>query len=338
MPYEIGTASDYKDLLDRLRLFVSDPLRVIGSAATDIDELDPIDVADAWTVERWDTNYDGAGGYELVLSGPGVSGSDGVLVAITTWANTTEGGYNWCLNGYTAFSSMLEFFTQVGSASSSKSGLPQVLLNNSAMQYWFFANGRRICGAVKVAGAYYASFYLGYYLPYGLPNTFPYPLVIGGSSGYSTASSEQAYSNTSVYNRGYVNGYHPSSVDEAVEAANSLLLYNATWYSFGNFNSHNDSAGSDARNTWPFVVGDRAQTLLTWYVSKNPNDEPPLFPVVLTMRVPSVNVLGELQGVFAVMCDDIVAEDTITVDGKVYVVFQNGLLTASNDFYAICKE
>lgn len=322
-------------MLDRLRLFVTDPYRVAGSAGTDIDEVDPIPVEQAWTVQRWDTDWDGDAGYELVLSGPGVSGSDGILVAVQTWKNTVQGACNWALNGYTVYSSMLEFLTQVGSINSfNYNYLPQVLLNNSSMKYWFFANGRRICGVVKVAGVYYASFYLGYYLPYGLPNAFPYPLMIGGSAAYAGTEADDVYSSSAITNQGFVNGYHENATGNLKKSA--LVLRNSEWYSFGNYAS--DAVGSVTfkRNTWPHIHGYFDD--LSWYITKDPADGVPLFPVILMMTTPQKNIFGEMDGIKAVLCDGVVAEDTIEYDGNTYIVFQNGSRTTSINKFAILKE
>lgn len=342
MAYEIGTAQNYLDLMDRLRLFVTDPYRAMESAGTDIDEIDPIAIADVWTVKRWDTDWDGDGGYELILGGPGVSGVDDILVGMQSWKVTAVGAYNWCLAGFTGFSAAADFLDQAGSHSATKTNMPQMLLNNGSMKYWFFANGRRICGVAKVGGTYYAAFYLGYILPYGTPAAFPYPLAIGGSAAYNSGSTAyQVYSTTNYFNRGYVS---PPCYSLYNYQRSSLIFLCGGWLDFGNYDNGNleDSAYADGRNMWPFIHGEYELTnepsFFAWRMDKNPVNEPPLWPIILTTISPDKNIFGELHGVKAVLADGVVTEDTITFEGDTYIVFQNGRLSGSQDMFAIKKE
>ena len=341
MAYEIGTATNYLDLMYRLKQFVTDPYRAVESGGTDIDEIDPIPAEDVWTVKRWNTDWDGSGGYELILAGPGVSGVDDILVGMQSWKVTAVGAYNWCLAGFTGFSAAAAFLSQAGSHSTSKTNMPQLFLNNSSMQYWFFANGRRICGVAKVGGTYYAAFYLGYILPYGTPAAFPYPLAIGGSAAYdSSSTSYQVYSTTHHYNRGYVD---PPGDSLYSLQRSSLILLCGTWLDFCNYDRGNieSASRSSGKTTWPFITGVYTLTetpcFMSWRMDKNPVDEPPLFPIILTCSSDK-NIFGELHGVKAVLANGVVTEDTITFEGDTYIVFQNGRLGAAKDMFAIKKE
>ncbi len=335
MAYEIGTATDYLDLLDRLKEFVTDPTRAIHSAGQGISELDPIPSQEAWDIKRYDVDWDGAGNdeIELILAGPGVSGSDDILVGAQTFRSAGIGKYDWGLGGWTGYDDAYAFHEQPGSKGPDYSDYPVLMLNNNTIPYWFFANGRRICGVAKVGGTSYCGFYLGYYLPYGVPSSFPYPLVVGGSSVYN-ASVDYSWNN--YQNSCYFNG--PGYVGNA---GGSMLVLNGDWLYFGN-RSGLAVANQIHRghNTWPYVHGTNVGNsgYYAGVIDKNPADEVPLLPIVLFMYDPDDNILGELHGVYACLCDDVVTEDTVTIDGDTYIIFQNNHYNSSIEYYAIKKE
>lgn len=340
MAYEIGTATDYKDLLDRLRLFATDSSRAIDSAGMGIDELDPMNAEDVWTVKRWNTNWDALNGYELILSGPGVTGSDNIYVGIQTYYSDVTGYYNWMVCGMTGFTSGATLLNQPGIRGADYIYFPHVFLNNTSMKYWFVGNGRRLAGVVKVAGTYYATFYLGYFLPYGTPAEYPYPLMIGGSAAYINTSAYLKYSSTYPSNTGWPNGMS----DDAYSTQTALMLYDGEWRTIGN---HNRS-GTDSncvnpainRSVWPYVFAISSWSyyanILQHYGDISPGSVVPLWPMIMYAAGPNKNVYGEPQGFYAVLCDDVVTEDTVTIDGKTYIVFQLGSLT--NTYFAMLKE
>ena len=337
MAYEIGTASDYLDLLDRLRLFATDSARAIDSAGMGIDELDPMAPDDVWTVKRWDTDWDGDGGYELILAGPGVTGTDNLYVGIQTYYNASTGYYNWALAGMTGYADGFDWLQQPGVRNNAISYLPQVLLNDASMKYWFVGNGRRIAGVAKVAGTYYATFYLGYFLPYGTPQEYPYPLMIGGSAAY--ISTALKYSSTYASNSGWMDGMQDNSTQTA------LILYDGEWVQIGNHDAtgtaYSDVYYAKNTNTWPYYYG--GQSGLSYFANTlqhfgdiSPGNVVALWPIMMYAVAVNKNVYGEAQGFYAVLCDDVVTEDTVTIDGKTYIIFQNGSRT--NCYFAMLKE
>jgi hypothetical protein len=338
MAYEIGEATNYKDLLDRLRLFATDPDRAIHSAGMDISELDPIAAQDAWTVKRWDPDWDGNGNYELILSGPGVTGSDGILIGFQTYHDDGEGYYNWCLAGMTAYSDAASFLNQVGVRGNSYDYLPHVFLNNTTIQYWFIGNGRRIAGVAKVGGTYYACFYLGYILPYGTPAMAPYPLMIGGSAGYTSLAAGRVYSSTGYNNRGFIDPFCDSYSSDPKYC--SLIFMDNDWYGFGN---HYNQYHNTRYIVWPYLYNvfgyTTPHTLYSHYGAPLLDGGHALWPLILSGPGPTTkNMFGEMQGIFATISSGLVTEDTITVDGKTYIVFQNGTYNGTEDHFAILKE
>lgn len=324
MAYEIGTTSDYVDLLDKLKIFVTSEAKM-GS--------------EKWESQVYNQNYDGQGNAELILKGPGTAGDDEIFIGLRTYHDATVGYYNWCCNGYTGYSAGLTFFTQPGSIFTDELKCPQLLLNNNTMKYWFVANGRRICGCVRV-NTIYVPFYFGFILPYGTPNTLPYPLVVGGSAYYHTTKEYRKWSSVHTSHRGYMD---PCSGDNIVDAKSSLRLFHGSWVFFGNVHGNEISSIYMSNNVWPGVyansnqLGDSAN-LLMWYCEPNINGTYSMFPFILVATLANKNIFGEFQGVYAVFGGGVVSEDAITYSGKTHLVFQNCYHIESNNFWALLLE
>lgn len=154
MAFTSGVATDYLDLLDRLKTFVTQTMTPVN---------------ERWQVLRWVPGPPA----ELVLQGPGLAGTDQINVGILSVAAEDYG--NWKLRGFVGWNPAQSFDNQYNSSSDY-----YTLLMLSAMPYWIVANGRRIVMAVKT-GTYYDMMYLGLFLPYATPAQYPYPLVVGGS-------------------------------------------------------------------------------------------------------------------------------------------------------------
>ena len=175
MAFETGTCDNYKDLLDKLRIFVTTNPELVAA------EQD-------WEVLRWNTPSSGE--WELILKGPGLSGDDEIFVGLRTKTNVGSSQYMVYCEGYTGFNSGDGFYVQPGYIT--EANCPRMLLINNSMLYWFFVTGRRII-IVVLAGTVYHSAYLGLTIPYaptGLSIT--YPMYIGASTcidgGYGDAN------------------------------------------------------------------------------------------------------------------------------------------------------
>jgi hypothetical protein len=292
-----------------------------------------------WTTQRHTVDYNGEGDDELIILGPGSAGdaTDEVCVGIRTYRDTTEGYYNWELNGYTGYVAPSDFYSQPGSIGATRSLLPQVLLDDGITRYWFVANGRRVAGCLKVSGIY-APFYLGLILPYGTPNAFPYPLVIGGSAVYDDYSVEYLkHSSTRYTHRGFPDPY---SVDTATGISSCRLL-NGSWVSFGNWTS--DAVGERTNIIWPKIYAEEyihpyTPNKIIDYAERNVDNTYPMFPLILAASSPRNNIFGEFQGCFAVFGNGMYSEDDITYGGGTYKIFQNCFRIGAKDFWALKLE
>lgn len=69
MAYETGTATDYLDLLDKLRVFLTSNASLVAAGQQ-------------WQVLRWQTDNNGE--KELILKAPGLAGTDNIYCGILT--------------------------------------------------------------------------------------------------------------------------------------------------------------------------------------------------------------------------------------------------------------
>jgi hypothetical protein len=156
MAYETGTATDHRDLLRRLRAFVT------GAALG----------GQAWSELRWTED---ATTQELMLMGPGLAGVDEIFVGIRSDQKVASDTYNWHIQGATGYLP-LDAWADQPNASPER----HMALWDQPLPYWFIANGRRILVAARVSTRVML-IHLGFILPYATPGQYPYPLLIVGS-------------------------------------------------------------------------------------------------------------------------------------------------------------
>ena len=190
MASETGTASDYKDLLQKLKLFLTgagspesglnwvveeerssftSPITEIPSG--DADEL--MEVASANNQAHDQMIFRGMGG---------TSPEKAIYFAIQTYGLSTTGYYNWHLRGLTGFAQNSPITDYVPLRDQPGRSPPAfLLLQNTTMTYWFVANERRIMGCVKT-GTSYQPFYIGFLNPYATDAEYPYPMAVCGTA------------------------------------------------------------------------------------------------------------------------------------------------------------
>lgn len=156
MPHEIsfvdntgGTLAHYK-MLERIKLLAE---------------------ANGWTVLRYDT---APANRELILKGPGLSGTEEIFCGFRTYQDNGADYYNLVTATFTGYVAGNTFDAQPGVA---LSGVPA---HNNRIDYWLTLNGQRIVLAAKVGTPVYEFAYAGKSLPRALPGQYPAPLVCGG--------------------------------------------------------------------------------------------------------------------------------------------------------------
>jgi len=175
MAYVIDTATSAGagglatyDLLDRIKTFLT------GLATN------------PWTAVRDDRS---TANWELILQGPGLSGTEQIFIGFKTYQSAASDYYNFSVATFTGYVAGNTFETQPGYSNSL--GVPA---HNLSIGYWMIANGQRIAGALKVGTPVYESFYAGKFFPYATPSQYPYPIIAGGMLDSASAT---RYSDTS---------------------------------------------------------------------------------------------------------------------------------------------
>ncbi len=286
MAYETGTITNasgsfslaHQNLLERLHDQLSDSTFMAG---------------DEWTVMRYVTTGD----HELILRGPGLSGTEEIFVGIKLYHDETNDYYNAKIAGFTGYAPSNTFETQPGI--SVQNGVP---LHNLSITYWLIANGQRFALAAKVGTPVYESFYLGKFLPYATPGQYPYPVCVIGALD---AASATRFSNT-AQSMGY-KGNQPDC---------QMRFVDGLWRT---------------PRMWPFDNGHIAGG--TTRLRETPTDYYPLVPLILCDDTP--NVYGELDGIYYVSGFNNAVENIVQVGGVDYLVVQDVYRTGHTDYYAM---
>jgi hypothetical protein len=327
-----GTATNYLDLLNRLRTFLTTDatLTGLGQNWTEI----------ATTSAPYSrTETDGQVNtveFETFLKAPGLSTTEQIYINIGAYTNAGTGLFNWRLKGAIGYISANTFFTQPGTSPDA-----YMYLWNATMPYWFIANGQRVIVAAQVSTEY-ESIYLGKFLPDGTPGQYPYPLFIGGTGGDASILGLGQGADPSAMSRAHsdVSNAHAAFFDPA---CCFIMDPASNWQVLNHWNAGDDAHnGSNNNMIWPYgddgSSGNQQVTVGTVggmkWMTTNLDGSYPLIPVRLEQVVPSVNLLGTLDGVFATTGDGNSPGSTLTVGGASYLVIQDTFRSARQNFAA----
>ena len=162
MAVKIGTAADHIELWDALLDFLQNDPELVSAG------------------QNWSVAWQHSERPEIVLEGPGLSGTGEVLVGLRRRADELTVGESVIdLTGMIGvIPSAADFNQHVGNLTVP----PLFFLDQNPMDYWFVANGRRFVVVVKISTIYQAG-YAGLFMPYARPTAYPAPLFIGGTRG-----------------------------------------------------------------------------------------------------------------------------------------------------------
>lgn len=271
-------------------------------------------VANGWTLMRFD---DAITNHELLLRGPGLSGTEEIFIGFRCYQDAGADYYNLVVGGFTGYVPGNTFDTQPGAM---LSGVPA---HNNRIDYWLTLNGQRIVLAMKVGTPVYESCYAGKMLPYATPGQYPYPLVCAGMlNGVPATRFSDAAHSMPFKGNGSTGSARPG-----MRLRNTAGAWVQPWCSPWGLDSQNHSfAGAT-------------------YALRDTNDQYGLMPIVLhdnaginsltaLSTVPG-NVWGELDGVFAISGFNNAVENTLSIGGVTYVVLQDVGRTGHIDYVAI---
>lgn len=321
MAFTTGTATDYVDLLDKLRLYL---------------------VAQGWTQLQWAAGTVAGGGGNLVVRGPGAGAGKQVFVELFTTAGPSNQIYCWRTRGMTDWNS--------GEGEGLHTGSQQIpgyfpLWQNS-ISYWFYVNDRRFIVVAKM-GTIYGSMYAGFFLPFATPDAYPFPLFLSPGSGQT-----YAYNAVNANYRFFPDphGYPTVQTNDTTgawaRAPDGLWLgtYNGIGTS-GNDRPYGFGQSYDSAFIHPFGFGEQyndgfptsivpygAQILLEYCV-RTRQGEAPIWP--LTLGCHRRPPLGVLDGAYTMPGTGLVSEQTVTAGARTFRAFQNIHRSSGNDFVLI---
>lgn len=260
---------------------------------------------------------------ELILKGPGLSGTDEIFVGIRRSWSDAAGRASWELCGMRGYAAGLTYDEQpVALPSTSR---PNFNTWSGELPYWISVTGRKI--TVKVRNnTYYMDMYLGLGIPWGSPKYQPYFLCVGGSAG----DNEPSWTGLSGSNSNY---WCPRAYEGAGDSSLMILDRGGVWQGIlarqGNSrekSSIHEWVNSAAPSIWPF----RANGMQG--VRGNLDGSTPLLPVTC------LPTYGELEGIFAISgFTNVEPEDLIWQPnlGKKLVVGTNTYRNSEEDFCAM---
>ncbi len=317
MAYQTGIATDYRDLMDQFRAFIT------GHA-------DLVAAGQEWAELRWAA---GADTQELIIKGPGTAGSDEIYCGIKTWEDSTQARYIWEMNGFIGYNAANQFDDQPGAIPQSKYP-PKMTLANASMAYWFVASGRRAVIVVKI-GAIYEAAYLGFFIPYATPAEYPYPLFIGGSM---TGENDQLDSSVETPTHRVFAIPGGAGGSQGSPSTASYRTQDGTWarpkVKYGSSsNEYTPSAG-----TVDFVLpyGD----YFSPKIRENLDGSYTLKPIIPARSKTSTahGFQGELDGCYFVSGFGNASENIVQIGGIDHLVIQNVYRTDTDDFWALKLE
>lgn len=304
MAVQIGTAGNYLDLLDQLIVFLTTNSTLAAAGQT-------------WQVKR-DANPPAlghSGMREVQLMAPGLSGTEQWYSSIMAYENTLTDIYNWQLLGGVGYLASVDVDNQPG-----RSAYQYLHLVNSAIPYWFIANGRRVIVVAKISTTYQIA-YIGAFLPYATPTQVPYPMFVGGSSSTSTFR----WSNNSVTHKSF---FDPS------QYSSSVYYPDGTWQRPYNTNTNTPASRQQFINMSPYEGSGYTREVYT-LLRDNVDSSYSMYPIQITMTSPANNVLGELDGMYATSGHNTASENLITVGGVDHLVVQDIFRTDRYNYCAI---
>ena len=312
MTWHTGTASNFKDLLDKLQGHLT---------------------SDGWTVNSYTTGNAAPNTDVLYVKAPGYGTGYENYTCIRTYEDSSQSHYCLELVGATGYDADQDFFTQPGSAGSGRSVFMR--LWNSTMTYWLSVSDRRFLLIAKASNTYH-SMYAGFLNAFALPTEYPYPYFYGSDSGTA-----DQFGATGSYDRCVAfPGVNGAYVREPGGLWRIVCMY-TNGYTYGY-----QGAGDSTRYApWPYcpVAGNPSFTS-TFYGAAmkmeqlpGKTDSLPFVPVHLVNTANLGGCLGTLEGVYWIPGVGNSAEQEFTYNSDTYISFIaiSRSLESVNQFYAV---
>ncbi len=283
-----------------------------------------------------------------ILKGPGLGGTDEIFIGFTSRANPLTSEEIIMIHGFTGYQpNERSLLKQPGAI---PYGHPFMALWDQPMPFWLTMSGRRVIGAFKVSSNY-MGFYAGFMLPYATSRQYPYPLAIGGS--ICSAGFDNATLKYDLVTPQHSIFCMPGNVGSSTSVSNitntstlSVLQPTGVWESYLNrpvntqYGSSESIQFESAHTVYPHSAWDgTSASSQRKPCYDNVGGGYTLWPHILVNVLPVPRrQLGELDGTKQISGQNNSSENTGTVDGKNYVIFQNIYRSARTEYWAMLAE
>lgn len=324
MPWVTDTATNITDLLARLRDFLTTNAALVAANQQ-------------WQVIGGVASGPIAANDFVSLKGRGLAGEDEIYLSLQAWVNPASSYYNIRVRGHTAYNPALPSLDPVGA----NSNYVALLGVNSAIKYWFIANGRCFKVVTRINGRYDA-LYAGFILPEHLPGDWSYPLFIGGSFlGSNGAASLDTYEHSNFWNA------NASGGDNNGQSQAYLFTPVQSWLPIRN--RWRDNALNYARVTLPWAPSVMRRAVRNCLDGQRWLQRGQLMGIGWTtgntdrgVRVSEMpeggQFYGDFDGVFYTPAFGATAEQIATVSGKDHLLVPNVYRTGDGEYAAFALE
>lgn len=313
--FTTGTAVGHIDLLEKVRAYL-------------VDEV-------GWTELSYDgtpspSPGDSTDNVSLSLRAPATITGQEFFLNVYTEYDLTDGAYGWRMSAATDWEDGVADATQEMASPFSYFNTWQ-----NSMDYWIYANERRVIVIAKVNTSY-ISMYAGLFLPFAQPNEYLKPFCLIGNSNQLEPYNTNNSGNQFIANPGY-------------QAAWVLNLNGDNWLDFSN-QGRVDNADVAVTvlpegTIWPHRALTQRGTSSSpsnydWnyfgFFRLRPNalGESPQFLCHLMSQLEE-HMMGTLDGVYATAGFGRTSEQELTLGPRTYRVFQNIFRTTPRDYMSI---
>jgi len=331
MAFETGTATGPANLFSLFRTFIT-------SHADLLDPAGDLSVPSwAWSELKHTVDGDDE---EIYLRGPGNNLDQNIYVNTAFGPDAAAGSdaWSWDTRGATEFNTNDTLVAQPGVDLNSK----VMPLSDQAVQYWFFANGRRYIIVAQVTVSVYSTTYAGFISPFepvSAALAYPYPLYIGANMGQLGLrfSSESNALHRSFWNPAY-----------NTDTTGSAAVFSAgnVWRGISNYG--NLGVNETNLDIPPLVGGTEPYSNANGIGAFQVDNVEPLLGGDYLLTDVEVSHgdedwhgyrerFGVLDGVAHISGISQAVLNEVTIGGDTYIVFQEAFRTGQGNYVAIKK-
>lgn len=324
MATETGTATGFIDLYTKLITFATTQLggenwvQVYGyERHAEVGDTPTVDGSPTLGTQNVFDN-------KTILKGGGSGGADEIYVGLRTYYDPDVQVHTVSIQGLNSFDNTKVYGDQAVWSPACFS-----YVWDMTMAYWFVGSGRRIIAIARM-GTIYQIIHFGFFLPYATPTEYPYPLLLGGCGNDENIT----FAATGSHNDFFVNGRWGSAV---LYSPTNTFYRTGNYDTYGNFPYALSKSGSHESIYYlPYSAGQDLRHRLD-YVRDTLDGSFILTPIEMLAQggYGMYGILGLIDGLYQVSGFGNYSENTITVNGTDYIVFQRVYRTGVSSFVAL---